>query len=318
MEVKIAQQSNTDSQKDVAKLNSLISQNHDAEKDLQSSNYVLEMEAVEELKEMERESIGLQASINEVSLDKAALLDEVLETERQALLWEKKIQLDKETREALDPTIGQLEVQTMEKEIHRMNLRYEALLREQERLSSEMERAILKRSTIALRYNMRSKEGGGASNAKQELTQSTIKKKIASLKKEGRSLAEDCLRYDAAVEQKRAETSEMTSELERLGQEFGAYEESNANIQGAINDLMYQKQLRQERISYHQKYLKRLREVTSSGIDSTQVLAVERKLLSASQALDNVKSIIMEMQTVHPHLSEVLDLVATMTDPGIV
>ena len=273
---------------------------------------------MEELKEMERESIGLQASINEVSLDKAALLDEVLETERQALLWEKKIQLDKETREALDPTIGQLEVQTMEKEIHRMNLRYEALLREQERLSSEMERAILKRSTIALRYNMRSKEGGGANNAKQEHTQSTIKKKIASLKKEGRSLAEDCLRYDAAVEQKRAETSEMTSELERLGQEFGAYEESNANIQGAINDLMYQKQLRQERISYHQKYLKRLREVTSSGIDSTQVLAVERKLLSASQALDNVKSIIMEMQTVHPHLSEVLDLVATMTDPGIV
>ena len=316
MEVKIAQQSNADSQKDVAKLNSLISQNHDAEKELQSANYVLELESVEELKDMERESVGLQATINEVSLEKAKLMDEILEVERQALLWEKKIQLDRETREALDPTIGQLEVQTMEKEIHRMSLRHEALLREQERLSTEMERAILKRSTIALRYNMKAKEGG-TTNAKQEHTQSTIKKKIANLKKEGRGLAEDGLRYDAALEQKQLETSEITSELERLAQEFGGYEEKNSKIQGEINDLMYQKQLRQERIAYRQKYLKRLREVTTNGIDSSQVLPIERKLLSSSQALDNVRAIIVEMQTAHPHLSEVLELVATMTDPGL-
>lgn len=309
-----------DSQKDVAKLNSLISQNHDEETQLQNANYVFEIEAVEELKDMEKESITLQASINEVALSKAALLDEILETERQALLWEKKIQLDKETREALDPTIGQLETQTMEKEVHRMELRHEALLREQERLSAEMERAILKRSTIALRYSNKSKDDGAAATFKQqpqEYTQSTIKKKIASLKRDGRALAEEAMRYDGAIEEKRMQMADMTAELERLANEFSAFEDANVAIQAKVNDLMYQKQLRQERIAYRQKYLKRIREVTATGIDSAQVLPVERKLLSASQAVDNVRDIISELQKAHPHLKDVLQLVATMTDPGI-
>ena len=37
---------------------------------------------------------------------KAGLLDDIMETERQLLLWEKKIQLEKETQAALDPEVG--------------------------------------------------------------------------------------------------------------------------------------------------------------------------------------------------------------------
>jgi chromosome segregation ATPase len=319
IEARQAQLSNVDSQKDVSKLNALISLNHDEETQLQNANYVLEMESVEELREMEKESIGLQASVNEVSLAKAALLDEIIETERQALLWEKKIQLDRETREALDPSIGQLETQLMEKEIHRMSLRYEALLREQERLSSEMERAILKRSTIAVRYSTTQSKDDNRSSVKpiQEFTQSTVKKKIAALKRDARGLAEESSRYDSAIEAKRLDMTEMTSNLERSAVEFSSAEETNVLVQAQINDLLYQKQLRSERIAYRQKYLKRLKEVTAAGIDSAQILPVERKLLSATQALDNVRDIIADLQKSHPHLNDVLHLVATMADPGI-
>jgi len=52
-------------------------------------------------------------------------LAEIVEAERQILLWERKIQLEKEMQDALDPTIGQTEIVAMRKEIHRMNLRYE-------------------------------------------------------------------------------------------------------------------------------------------------------------------------------------------------
>ena len=71
---------------------------------MQGANFIVEMDCVEELKEAEKECISLQAAINTAKLDKAALMDEIIECERQALLWEKKIQLDKETRAALDPT----------------------------------------------------------------------------------------------------------------------------------------------------------------------------------------------------------------------
>lgn len=320
IDIKVSQQSNVDSQKDMSKLNSLISLNHDEETQLQNANYVFEMAAIEELKDVERESIGLQASINETTLVKANLVDEIVETERQALLWEKKIQLEKETREALDPSIGQQETQNMEKEIHRMELRHETLLREQERLSLEMEKAILKRSTIASRFNQKNKVDLSATKSKpnqSEFTESAIKKKIASLKKDGRRLAEESMRYDAAVAAKRNELEEMTMELDSLAHDFSAREEMNARIQSQINDSMYQKQLNQERMAYRQKYLKRIKEVLASGIDTSQILSVERKMLSANQALDNVRDIIADLQTAHPHLAQVLTLVATMTDAGI-
>jgi hypothetical protein len=67
-------------------------------------------------------------------------------------LWERKIQLEKEMQDALDPTIGQTEIVAMRKEIHRMELRYDTLRKRQEEMIKDMERAIFKRETIQLKY----------------------------------------------------------------------------------------------------------------------------------------------------------------------
>ena len=67
-------------------------------------------------------------------------------------MWERKIQLEKERQDALDPTIGQTEIVAMRKEIHRMELRYDTLRKRQEEMIKDMERAIFKRETIQLKY----------------------------------------------------------------------------------------------------------------------------------------------------------------------
>ena len=41
---------------------------------------------------------------------------------RQIMLWEKKIQIGKEMREAVDSEVGQAEVKAMNAEIHRMQV----------------------------------------------------------------------------------------------------------------------------------------------------------------------------------------------------
>lgn len=64
------------------------------------------------------------------------------------MLWEKKIQLEKETQDALDPTLGMQEAEAMEREIHRMELRYAALKRDQEEMIKEMEKAVWKKEVI--------------------------------------------------------------------------------------------------------------------------------------------------------------------------
>jgi len=50
-----------------------------------------------------------------------------VESERQILLWDRKIKLEKEMQETLNPEVGQKELQELKKEIHRMELRLEDL-----------------------------------------------------------------------------------------------------------------------------------------------------------------------------------------------
>jgi chromosome segregation ATPase len=137
------------------------------------------------------------------------------------------------------------------------------------------------------------------------------------LKKEARSLAEETSRVTITIEERKAQFAEMTSELERLTSQYAARDAAGQQLQSEINDLLYQKQLNQERISYKQKYLKRLKDLSQHRIDPSQSLQVERRLLSASQSLDNVKEIINGLKITHPHLTEVLDRVAVMTNPDL-
>lgn len=55
-------------------------------------------------------------------------------------------------QDSLDPTIGQTEIVAMRKEIHKMELRYDTLRKQQEKMIKDMERAVFKRETIQLKY----------------------------------------------------------------------------------------------------------------------------------------------------------------------
>ena len=52
----------------------------------------------------------------------------------------------------MDPNVGQTEIKSLQKDIHRMELRLEELRKRQESTMQEMERAVYKRETIQLKY----------------------------------------------------------------------------------------------------------------------------------------------------------------------
>ena len=79
------------------------------------------------MKELENESTRLENSIESIKGEKADNLAEIVEAERQILLWERKITLEKEMQAAIDPNFGQKEIQNMEKEIHIMEMKHEEL-----------------------------------------------------------------------------------------------------------------------------------------------------------------------------------------------
>jgi hypothetical protein len=142
---------------------------------------------------MERESCELQARTQSSREQKDAILDQIVETERQLLLWEKKLQLDKDTREVLDPSSGQAETVEMEKEVHRMRVRLDTLKREQERLVTEMERAIYKREMIEARFKGKILPVLSRASTK-DLSQANLTRKIGSLRKDTRNLSQESMK----------------------------------------------------------------------------------------------------------------------------
>merc|ERR1712070_329821 len=101
-------------------------------------------------------------------------MGDVVEAEKQTMLLEKKIALERETQAALDPEVGAAEVRAMQREIHRMRLRYTQLQRRQEQMITEMERAIYKRDNIEAKGRLSGIKKGPPTHA-------TLKKEMAEL-----------------------------------------------------------------------------------------------------------------------------------------
>ena len=84
----------------------------------------------------------MAAQLEEVKETKERLLNSLVEAERQIMLWDKKMQLAKETKAAVDSEVGQGEIRAMKAEIHRMQVRYTQLMKQQEKMVQEMEKSV--------------------------------------------------------------------------------------------------------------------------------------------------------------------------------
>ena len=67
------------------------------------------------------------------------------------MLWEKKTQLAREARNAVDSEVGQGEIHAMKAEIHRMEVRLAQLMRQQEKMIQDMEKSVFKRECIIVK-----------------------------------------------------------------------------------------------------------------------------------------------------------------------
>nr|XP_055068885.1 coiled-coil domain-containing protein 40 [Misgurnus anguillicaudatus] len=136
---------------DLMKISSLLSKNSDLNQALQQSNSLMEKEFRLKLKEAERELIETQLKLERLNKDKEEVVNRLVEAERLLMLWEKRTQLMQETLSAIDSDIGQGEIQTLRKDIHRMEVRYAQLIKQQERLLRDMELVVAMRETIMIR-----------------------------------------------------------------------------------------------------------------------------------------------------------------------
>merc|ERR1712054_376925 len=223
---------------------------------------------------------------------------ELKELETESVTLETKIHLERETQAALDPEVGMAEIKAMEKEIHRMRLRLETLKREQERMIVEMERSIYKRESISLRFK------GKARPSAVEYAQATLRKKVAALRRSIQQTARDAAKYSGAIQQRQRQIAELTTSLEQSTTHYGSLEERANQLQGEINELLYEKQRKAELLNKREKMVARHHEIERKPPQPLAPLEVEQRYLEAQNELNSVRGVIGTLRSKFDYLDE--------------
>ncbi|XP_061535990.1 coiled-coil domain-containing protein 40-like isoform X4 [Phycodurus eques] len=197
-------------ERDLLKLNTLLSKNAHLHYALEQENTAMETDFLHKLKEAERVSIEMEVKLEKTQAEKEKLLSSLVEAERQIMLWEKKSHLMKETRLVVEEGHGDLQI--MKDDIHRMERQLNQLIKQQEQLV-RMSVAVVER-----RGNIIERNDALARSTKKQMTKGEL------------NLMNDGLR------RKIKETQKMVKEWDR---EIKELQDSQVNLS---NIVAHQKQ----------------------------------------------------------------------------
>ncbi|KAM6344161.1 coiled-coil domain-containing protein 40 isoform 2-T2 [Alca torda] len=281
---------------DLIKLNVLINKNNSSFEELQHGNIITENEFVRALKAAEKESVEMQERHSQLMEEKERLLNSLVEAEHQILLWEKKIQLAKEMRAAVESETGQGEIQAMRTEIHRMQVRYGQLMKQQEKMICDMEAFVSHREAIATRGEGQNKTDkkritkGDFHRKKEEL-----RKKISETQKNAQDCNKTILELESTQASLSASFSEKQGELCRLQAEADGLDSDAESLRNKKRWNLLEIVAYQTR----QKHLQALKEGKYAPLCRTaQAWSHEQQKLQ--ERLRAINAIIRQVQQEHP------------------
>lgn len=288
-----------------SKLNELIAQHKKLKEELSNENFTIQEDFKEKLKELEERSISMDTQVVELKAEKERIFTEIIEYERQILLWEKKIQLEKETQAALDPTHGQAELKGMKKEIHRMELRLNQLRRHQEAMISEMERTISKQESIKLSHT--------SSKTREHLTQATLKKKVMTLKQTLKQNIGEVKRVDGDVQRQEEENAVLLKRLEVLQKEYEDMQDRKYELQRRVEEEALRKRVNLEKIIAIQKRTQKLSELGERDSFRTEKEKLVERLSKHENTANQLHDALQQLSQQNPKYSHVFNELMLLT-----
>ncbi|XP_010156410.1 PREDICTED: coiled-coil domain-containing protein 40, partial [Eurypyga helias] len=281
---------------DLIKLNVLINKNNSSFKDLQYGNMITENEFVRSLKAAEKESVELQEKHSQLTEEKERLLNSLVEAEHQIMLWEKKIQLTREMRAAMDSETGQGEIQAMRTELHRMQVRYVQLMKQQEKMIRDMEASVSRREAIAT-------HGGGQNNTDQKrVAKSGFRRKRQELRKkisEAQKNAEACTKTLLELESAQASLSASFSEKQLALCQLQGESHSLDSDAECLRDKKRWNLLEIVAYQTRQKHLQALKEGKYAPLCRTEQ-AWRKEQQKVEGRLRTISAIVHQLQREHP------------------
>lgn len=249
---------------EMKRLNELISQNAKMADDIANQNFSTETDFVRKLKELEQGSAANHSDVVRLEQEREILFADVIEAEKQILLWEKKVELERETQNTLNPSYGQVEIEGMRKEIHRMRLRYQQLQKQQEKMIQDMEKTVSKRDPITSLHALVVK-----SSLKSGLTNTALKKKITSSKDELKKAVVESRNLDDMILKQSEQNRQLTSEIQNQNLAMVEFDAKRATSARRFDDLKFAKRVNSEAVRQQQSAARRYEEVAEDRYQMT-------------------------------------------------
>jgi chromosome segregation ATPase len=198
---------------EMVKFGKLLGKNMNSNQNLEHQIFDVEIQFKEKLTAMENETVKLEMEIEVLREEKADTLAQIIETERQINLWERKIELQEQMQKIIKPESGLKEIDEMKSYIHRQKLLYKKLQAEQDDIIKNMERSVQRRDFIKVRYPV---DEFGTGNVKQKVNKT---KEINDLMEQINHINRKKKEYSNKITNTKNQVNELNNEINQLENE---------------------------------------------------------------------------------------------------
>ncbi|CAL1602173.1 unnamed protein product [Knipowitschia caucasica] len=283
--------------RDLTRLNTLLSKNAQLSQALEQDNALMKTDFTKKIQEEELESIKLKMNWEKTAEEKERLFNCLIEAERQIMLWEKKIQIVKETYAAVQGVGEQAEIQRMKAEIHRMEVRLTQLMKERERLLRDSEETVARRDTIVLRRESLLHNSANKQTTQGELQRlilslqrkiNTTHKQVKECEKEVRELQESQASVDRHLSQQKQQLIDLCGNSFALDQDFDKLQDTkDKNLSSLVV------------LQNRSKKLQKVKDNSYKPVSNSE--SIEASLQTQTQRLATTSSILQRVCQDFPH-----------------
>ncbi|XP_067928587.1 coiled-coil domain-containing protein 40-like [Watersipora subatra] len=214
---------------EMEKLASKVYDQKERKEQMEASSCFVETDFMRELKELELSMFSMKDTVASIQAEKESLLNQLVHLESQVSWWQRKIQLGTEIKETIDPKRNSnADLTPMKCEIHRMTMRYESLMKEQERLIRSMEDSVTRREYVVSGYNARVRRDP------QVLTKSKCHRQINETKGNILKFKKEMERLDGERKQLQIQMSGVASHLDGKKHSIAACKDEISSVELTI------------------------------------------------------------------------------------
>lgn len=243
------------------------------------------------------EVLQLEEIINEQHSEISHYKDLVLDKHRESLSWETKYKLIEETLLwRKDTNAAQSELNTMRKEIHRMEIRYQQLKRIQEKLNQDLEHGVMHREHMFILDSTKKNIESQKKHVKQSCQ--TVRHRINDLRGKLKHQQSQFELTHRQIEASQFEHKEIQTEVYHLQKDVDQAIKDIDRLTVDIENAIIQKHINLERIIRTQsrgKWYRRLSQFTT-----TDKLARSESTILAQH---------VKQQEIRKHLIEILQMI---------